>query len=198
MKTVKYIRVSSKDQNTARQENTTMKLYIDKCSGTIPFKERKAGKKLLKNIDEINNIHVHSIDRLGRNAIDIQNTINDFTSKGINVIVEDLGITSLLPNGDQNPVFKLITDLMANIAQMERDNIKKRQTEGIAIAKAKGVYNKSKNRQKLTDIELLEKNKEIVTCLLNGMSLEVTKATIKRSIPTIIKVKKALKATKQL
>ena len=46
METVKYIRVSTKEQNTDRQETDKHKQYIDVCSGKIPFKERKEGKKL--------------------------------------------------------------------------------------------------------------------------------------------------------
>lgn len=194
MKAVKYVRVSTAEQNTARQENTNLKLYIDKCSGVIPFSERKEGKKLLNDLDKglIKAVHVHSIDRLGRNAMDIQNTIDFIIKKNINIVVEDLGIAAMLFDGRKNPMFKLITDLLANVAQMERESIKKRQAEGIAIAKAKGVYSKSRNRQKLTIDELLEKNKAIVYCLNLKMSLKKTSVATGKSIPTICKVKKVL------
>ena len=77
-----YIRVSTLEQNTARQETNGL-TYTDKCSGSIPFAERKEAKKLLKN-EAITEVHVHSIDRLGRNTLDIMQTIQNFTDKGIN------------------------------------------------------------------------------------------------------------------
>ena len=199
MKAVKYVRVSSNEQNTARQSKTDLKLYIDRCSGTIPFAERQQGKKLLTDIDKknINAIHIHSIDRLGRSAMDIQQTIDTLLKKGVNIVVEDLGLNALLKDNSINPMFKLITDLMANIAQMERDSIKKRQAEGIAIAKAKGVYKKARNRQKLSDVELLNKNVAIVNCLKSEMSLTKTAQSTGKSIPTIIKIKKILNQTKR-
>ncbi len=194
MEEVKYIRVSTADQNIARQENTNLKQYIDRCSGTIPFAERKEGIKLLKDINngKINAVRVHSIDRMGRNAMDIQKTIDSITSKGINIIIEDLGMNALSGNGCLNPMFKLITDLLANVAQMERESIKKRQAEGIAIAKAKGVYSKSRNRKKLSNEDFLVKNKAIVNCLNANMSLQKTAEATGKSIPTICKVKKIL------
>jgi DNA invertase Pin-like site-specific DNA recombinase len=192
--TVKYIRVSTKEQSTARQEQTELKTYVDKCSGTIPFVERKEAKKLLKAIEQgkVTCIHVHSIDRLGRDAMDIQQTIYNLAEKGVNVFTEDLQMYSL-KDGKMNPMFKMITDLLANVAQMEREGIKERQKQGIAIAKANGVYSKSRHRKPLTEKEIIQKNKPIAICLEKGMSLNETKETTGKSIPTIIKVKKALK-----
>ncbi len=174
MEEVKYIRVSTTEQNTARQENTNLKLYIDRCIGTIPFTERQQGKKLLKDIStgKVNAVRVHSIDRMGRNAMDIQKTIDSITSNEINILVEDLGMNALFGNGKLNPMFKLITDLLANVEQMERESIRKRQSEGIAIAKAKGVYSRSRNRNKLTGEEFLKRNNAIVHCLNANMSLQ--------------------------
>ncbi len=199
MEEVKYIRVSTTEQNTARQESANMKLYIDRCSGTIPFSERQQGKKLLKDIGtgKVSTVRVHSIDRMGRNAMDIQKTIDSITSNGINILVEDLGMNALSGKGELNPIFKLITDLLANVAQMERESIRKRQSEGIAIAKAKGVYSKSRNRNKLTDEEFLKRNNAIVHCLNADMSLQKTAEATGKSVPTICKVKKVLQNTRR-
>ena len=78
MKIAKYIRTSTLEQSTLRQENTSQKTYIDKCSGSIPFNERPSAIKLLNDISakKVETLHVHSIDRLGRNAYDIQTTLN--------------------------------------------------------------------------------------------------------------------------
>jgi DNA invertase Pin-like site-specific DNA recombinase len=82
---VKYIRVSTIEQNTDRQTDFAGITYIDECSGSIAFKDRPNAKKLLFNND-IKEVHIHSIDRLGRNTLDIMQTIQNFTNRGINVV----------------------------------------------------------------------------------------------------------------
>lgn len=141
MQPAKYIRVSTTEQNTLRQENTTHKTYIDKCSGSIPFSERPNAIKLLNDISnkKIDTLIVHSIDRLGRNAFDIQTTLNKLSNLNINVYVENIGLYSMIEN-KPNSIFKMITDVLSNVAEMERTSLLERQKEGILIAKAKGTY----------------------------------------------------------
>jgi DNA invertase Pin-like site-specific DNA recombinase len=134
---VKYIRVSTTEQNTDRQEFNG-KSYIDKCSGSIAFKDRKEASKLLAN-NEIIEVLVHSIDRLGRNTIDIMQTIQDFTRRGINVISEKEGLQTII-DGKENPVAKMMIGILGTLAEFELSRIKERQAEGIAKAKAKGSY----------------------------------------------------------
>ena len=76
----KYIRISTLDQNSSRQTDFDGKQFSDKCSGTIPFKERPKAIKLLEDTS-ITEVHVHSIDRLGRNTLDIMQTIQYLTNK---------------------------------------------------------------------------------------------------------------------
>ncbi len=141
MKTAKYIRVSTTEQNIDRQTTTTHKQYIDKCSGSIPFNERPNAIKLLNDIanKKIDTLVVHSIDRLGRNAFDIQTTLNTLSNLNINVYVENIGLYSMIEN-KSNSIFKMITDVLSNVAEMERTSLLERQREGILIAKAKGTY----------------------------------------------------------
>ena len=141
MKTAKYIRVSTTEQNIDRQTTTTHKQYIDKCSGSIPFNERANAIKLLNDIanKKIDTLVVHSIDRLGRNAFDIQTTLNTLSNLNINVYVENIGLYSMIEN-KPNSIFKMITDVLSNVAEMERTSLLERQREGIIIAKAKGTY----------------------------------------------------------
>ena len=137
---VKYIRVSTVMQNTGRQENEDFKglTYIDKCSGSTAFKDRTQAKKLLSN-DAITEVYVHSIDRLGRNTLDIMQTIEYFTNNGINVVSEKEGLQTLI-NGKVNPIAKLMVGILGTLAEFELSRIKERQMEGIAKAKAKGNY----------------------------------------------------------
>ena len=135
---VKYIRVSTIEQNTDRQQMICVKTYIDECSGSIAFKDRKEASKLLAN-DEVNEVLVHSIDRLGRNTIDIMQTIQDFTNRGINVISEKEGLQTII-DGKENPVAKMMIGILGTLAEFELNRAKERQAEGIAKAKAKGSY----------------------------------------------------------
>lgn len=134
----KYIRVSTLEQNTDRQNNFEGLAYIDKCSGSTPFNERTEAKKLLSN-NSITEVHVHSIDRLGRNTLDIMQTIQNFTSKGINVVSEKEGLQTIV-NGKENPIAKMMIGILGTLAEFELNRSKERQSEGIAEAKKKGVY----------------------------------------------------------
>lgn len=135
---VQYIRVSTLDQKTDRQETFKGLKYVDKCSGSIAFKDRPEASKLLLNT-EITDVLVHSIDRLGRNTIDIMQTIQHFTNKGINVISEKEGFETIV-NGKENPIAKMLIGILGTLAEFELTRIKERQAEGIAKAKENGVY----------------------------------------------------------
>ena len=131
----KYIRVSTKEQNTDRQTDFNGLTYIDLCSGSIPFKERPEAKKLLSN-KEITEVHVHSIDRLGRNTLDIMQTIQDFTSKGINVVSTKEGLQTLI-NGKENPIAKMMIGILGTLAEFELARGKERQAEVLQRRKLK-------------------------------------------------------------
>lgn len=144
MKKARYIRVSSKGQSSLRQEQKAHPdevIYLDIISGSIPFNERPEGKKLIEAIDagEINYISFHDISRAGRNTIDVLTTLKYFESKGVTVKIDNLGLESII-DGKPNPVFSLLTTVLAEIYSMERETLLERQREGIAIAKANGVY----------------------------------------------------------
>ena len=94
MATVKYIRVSTKEQNEDRQLHPTYKNYMDKCSGTIPFAKRIEGKKLLEDAKagKVKHVVVNRIDRLGRNTKDILETIEVFKQLGVCIESEAEGL----------------------------------------------------------------------------------------------------------
>ena len=120
---VKYIRVSTIEQNTDRQDDFNGKTYTDECSGSIAFKDRKEASKLLAN-DEVSEVLVHSIDRLGSNTIDIMNTIQDFTNRGINVISEKEGLQTII-DGKENPISKMMIGILGTLAEFELIELKK-------------------------------------------------------------------------
>lgn len=175
MSKVKYIRVSTEEQNTSRQEvnaNQFSKIYIDKTSGSIQFTERKEAKKLIADIESgiVTEVHISSIDRLGRNIIDILTMVEFFNQKSIKLFVENIGMFSLIDN-KPNPSFKMIVSVLGNVAEMERMNMLERQRQGIELAKAKGTYKGRLYGTRMTDDEVLAKYKAVVRELKDGQSL---------------------------
>ena len=195
MQSAKYIRVSTTDQNTLRQENTTHKTYIDKCSGSIPFSKRPNAIKLLNDIsnNKVDNLVVHSIDRLGRNAFDIQTTLNTLSNLNINVYVENIGLHSMIDN-KPNSIFKMITDVLSNVAEMERTSLLERQKEGIIIAKAKGTYKGRQLDTTETTQQFLSKYNQSHLELIKDKNYSIRKlASITNlSNNTVVKIRKLL------
>jgi DNA invertase Pin-like site-specific DNA recombinase len=135
---VGYIRVSSVDQNTERQLDgvTLDKVYEDKASGKDT--QRPQLQAALDFLREGDTLVVHSMDRLARNLDDLRRVVLELTKKGVKVqfVKESLTFT-----GEDSPMANLLLSVMGAFAQFERELIKERQREGIAIAKAKGnVY----------------------------------------------------------
>lgn len=197
MRKARYIRVSTGNQKTARQEARQSKdeiLFTDIVSGSIPFENREKGKDLMKAIQsgEIDYVSVSSIDRLGRNLYNILTTLEFFKENGIILKVDNLGIESLI-NGKENSAFKLIISVMANIAEMERESILERQREGIALAKLKGIYKGRVLGSKESEEDFLAKYKEVVKSLKKGNSVRDTAKICKVSTGTVQKVKRLMK-----
>lgn len=142
-----YVRVSSTDQNEDRQmvalssagvplEN----IYMDKQSGK-DFK-RPEYKKLINVLNSGDLLYVLSIDRLGRNYEEIQNQWRIITKeKGADICVIDMPLLDTRQGKDLMGTFiaDLVLQILSFVAQNERENIRKRQAQGIAAAKAKGV-----------------------------------------------------------
>ena len=175
MSKVKYIRVSTEEQNTSRQEVNSKdfsKTYIDRVSGSVKFSERKEAKKLLADIEVglITEVHISSVDRIGRNIIDILTMVEFFNNKSIKLFVENIGMFSLIEN-KPNPSFKMIVSVLGNVAEMERINMLERQRQGIILAKAKGTYKGRLYGSRMSDEEILNKYKIVVRELKNGESL---------------------------
>ena len=197
MSKVKYIRVSTEEQNISRQHINSKefsKVYIDKISGTIQFRERKQAKKLLKDIElrSITEIHVSSIDRLGRNILDILTVIEFLHEKSVSLFVENIGMYSMIDN-KVNSAFKMIISVLGNVAEMERDYLRERQKQGIDIAKAKGTYTGRLYGTKMSDEQLLEKYKVVVRELSeNNQSLRRAALLSGCSLGTAQKIKKII------
>jgi DNA invertase Pin-like site-specific DNA recombinase len=194
---VLYVRVSTIDQKTDRQrvnENDFNLVVEDKCSGAISFFEREGGKEIKKLIDNgiLKSLSVWQIDRLGRDLRDIINTIHYFNEKGICIHFVSQGLNSLDNEGKENPISKMIISILGIVGEMERNQIKERQREGIRIAKMKGSYTGRKKGSNEDILSFLskDKNKKAVDYLKKGFkSVEVSKLT-GLHLNTITKIKK--------
>lgn len=193
----KYIRVSTNSQNSERQEKTNAdKIYIDKISGIVEFSQRPQAKQLMKDVlnGVIKEIEIHSIDRLGRNHYDIATTLKFFEENQINVIISNLGVTSMI-DGKKNPVFNLIANILGVLSEQERQNLRERQMEGIQIAKLKGgIYKGRANGSTETTDDFLKKYQPVIKDLNKGKySLREIAKLNSVSLATVQKVKKVFK-----
>lgn len=135
---VGYIRVSSLDQNAARQ---LVGIKLDKIfEEKISSKDRKRPEldRMLSYIREGDHIYVHSMDRLARNLKDLLDLVKEITDKGstIHFVTQNL----VFSKDESNPTAKLMLQVMGAVAEFERSIILERQREGIAAAKARGNY----------------------------------------------------------
>lgn len=142
-----YIRVSSTDQNVDRQLVALRgkgipdkRLYIDKQSGK-DF-ERPKYKRMVRRLKPGDLLYILSIDRLGRNYKEIQEQWRLLTQeRGVDICVLDMPLLDTRQGKDLMGTFiaDLVLQILSFVAQSERENIRKRQAEGIAAAKARGV-----------------------------------------------------------
>lgn len=142
-----YIRVSSRDQNEDRQmvalkevDVIDKNIFMDKQSGK-DF-NRPQYRKLLRKMKKEDLLYVKSIDRLGRNYEEIIQQWRELTKeKGIDIVVLDMPLLDTRRGKDLMGTFlsDIVLQVLSFVAENERSNIRQRQAEGIAAAKAKGV-----------------------------------------------------------
>ncbi len=134
---VAYTRVSTLDQNTARQLDgiAVDKTFTDKASGKDVNRPQLAA--MVGFVREGDVVIVHSMDRLARNLDDLRRIVRELTAKGVRVqfVKEKLTFT-----GDDTAMAHLLLSVMGAFAEFERQLGKERQREGIALAKQRGIY----------------------------------------------------------
>lgn len=132
-----YIRISTTDQNTARQEVLMKELnveqvFIDRMSGKNT--DRPELKKMMSFVREGDTVIVESISRFARNTKDLLDLVEQLTAKRVEFISKKEAIDTTTPTG------KFMLTVFGAVAELEREYILQRQREGIAIAKQNGVY----------------------------------------------------------
>lgn len=157
-----YVRVSTVEQNEARQIKALEEVGIDKI-----FMDKQSGKNfdrpnykaMIESLSEGDTLIIHSIDRLGRNYEEIIEQWKILTKeKHVNINVLDMPLLNTENNRDLTGtlISDIVLQLLSYVAQKERENIRERQREGIAIAKSQGKY--KGGQEKKVDEDLFEKN----------------------------------------
>lgn len=134
---VGYIRISTVGQNTARQEVLMLelgveKIFIDRLSGKNT--DRPQLKGMMAFVRQGDTVVVESISRFARNTKDLLELVEQLTAKGVEFVSKKEAIDTTTPTG------KFMITVFGAVAELEREYILQRQSEGIAIAKEQGVY----------------------------------------------------------
>ena len=154
-----YARVSSKDQNLDRQlaalkKEKVFRIFTDTVSGSST--QRPGLDGALNYVRAGDQLIVVSMDRLARSLIDLHRLVDELTERGVSVKFLKEGQTYSL---NSTPIAKLMLGLLGSVAEFERSIIRERQAEGIAKAKARGVY---KGRAKVLNEEQVAQAREWV------------------------------------
>lgn len=189
MRRFKYIRSSTVSQNNQYQKDSQFEMFMDVCSGTVPFNERENGSRLLEIIQEGDYLQTDSLNRLGRDSLNCLETLKILKLRKVNVELQNLGITSILDSGISNPAFEIVSSVLSVTSEQFRTNLLENQKKGIAIAK---LNNKYKGRKKGTLIPrsvYLKKNEETVKIIKKHPPLSLRELA-KLSGVSHVKIKK--------
>ena len=173
MARIAYIRVSTEDQNTARQKEAFKDLKIDKyyeekVSGKN-IKDRPELQKMMEYVRDGDTVIVESISRFGRSLKDLLNLIEQLNEKGVQFkSLKEGDIDTTTPTG------KLVFSIFSSLAEFERETIKQRQAEGIAIAKTNGKY----KGRKVIQID----NTEFINLYNRWQDKEITKEYMRKRL----------------
>ena len=138
-----YVRISTRDQNTARQDELMKslgveKVFTDKLSGKNT--SRDEFQKMMAFLREGDTLYVESISRLARSTRDLLQTVAILSDRGVTLVFDKEKLDTETPHG------KFVLTIFGAVAELERDAMLQRQREGIEIAKAEGKY---KGRQSI-------------------------------------------------
>ena len=151
---VAYIRVSSSSQSLelqreAVQKENVQKIFEEKVSGTSTQGREKL-KEMLEFVREGDSVYITRTDRLARSILDLQLIVKELTEKGVSLVATEQLIST------KDATSKCFLDMLGVFAEFETNIRKERQMEGIAKAKAKGVYKGGKKRIDVAEIRRLK------------------------------------------
>lgn len=168
---IAYIRVSSTDQNVARQQESLVadRVFTDYASGKDV--ERPQLQAALAYVRDGDTLVVHSMDRLARNTEDMLRLVRELTARQVCV---EFVKEKLVFGQKDDPMSTLMMTMLGGFAQFERALIRERQREGIAIAKSKGVYKGRKpslTKEQVIILKQRVENKEPKAAIARDMGI---------------------------
>ncbi|MCI9297509.1 MAG: recombinase family protein [Lachnospiraceae bacterium] len=175
-----YVRVSTKEQNTARQEELMKsldvdKVYIEKMSGRNT--ERPFLQEMMNFVREGDSVVVESISRFARNTKDLLELTEELNNKHVQFISQKENIDTNTPAG------KFMLTIFGAVAELEREYIRQRQKEGIEIAKEQGKYKGRPAKQLDTFDEIYQQWKSgNITATSASMQLNISRSTFYRKV----------------
>jgi DNA invertase Pin-like site-specific DNA recombinase len=170
--TVAYLRVSSANQKLDRQES--LRDGADRVfeeSASAGTRDRPVLNEMLTYVRDGDSVTVWSMDRLARSMVDLASIVQELVDKGVSITFKKENLT--FSPDKEDPFAKLMMHIFGSVAEFERSIIKQRQAEGIAKAKAKGIY---KGRKKI------ELTSEQLDSARNQIAAGVPKAVVARSM----------------
>ena len=179
---IAYVRVSTVDQNEARQvealkKHNIEKWYIEKVSGKNT--DRPELQKMLSSVKNGDTIFIHDFSRLARSTKDLLDIVEGLNTQGVHLVSNKENIDTSTPTG------KLMLTMIGAINEFERTNLLERQKEGIEIAKREGKYRGGKEKD--IDMKLFDKcfnqynSKKITKSVFAGL-LGVSRPTLDKII----------------
>ena len=135
-----YTRVSTQEQKDERQKINTKDFdYVlsDKISGVVDLWERPRGKQIKELIEQgkLKELHIHSIDRLGRNTLMVLSVWKELTELGVRIICRNPNIQNMDEKGNTDPFSNLLLEILVSMSSFEKSMIDMRRTEGIERTK---------------------------------------------------------------
>lgn len=179
---VGYRRVSTVEQNLDRQDlGVVERVFEDIASGKNSDREQL--KEMISFVREGDEVVIYSIDRLARDLRDLQSIIIQLNEKG--VTIEFLSERLVFSGNSDDAFAKLQLQMMGAFAEFERNIIRKRQAEGIAKAKQRGVYENRKRKRKVNDKRIMDLKLEGLNNTEIAGYLGVTRMTVYRSLKRV-------------
>jgi DNA invertase Pin-like site-specific DNA recombinase len=202
MEAVVYSRVSSESQDNERQIINlkavaqdkgwyVRRTFQEKISGTAKAESRLEFKSLIAYLEKthIDVVMVSEISRVGRRVVDVLNIVEFLHEKGIALYVQQFNMLTY-ESGKENPITKMLLQMLSIGAEMENSQRKIRQKEGIKLAQMKNVYTGRKKGAKSSPTTLIKKYKNIVD-LFDKSSLSIRKIAVitGHSVNTVRKIR---------
>jgi DNA invertase Pin-like site-specific DNA recombinase len=202
MEAIIYSRVSSLSQDYERQLINLKSIaqekgwhvrrtFQEKISGTIKSGSRSEFKSLMDYIDKtpVQVVMVSEISRLGRRVVDVLNFVELLHEKGIALYIQQFNMLTM-ENNNENPIAKMLLQMLSIGAEMENNQRKIRQSEGIKLAQLKHVYSGRRRGAKTSPASLLEKYPNISDMIdKSNLSLRRIAVISGHSINTVRKIK---------